>query len=409
MKSKYFFKLDNIVQNYAWGSKSSFTTLLGINNPENKPMAELWMGAHPKAPSMTDEGPLGELIGRDPETFLGSIAANRFEGKLPFLFKVLAAGAPLSIQAHPSKAQAEEGYGLENTLKVPFDAFNRNYKDDNHKPEILCALTPFTAMWGFRSRDEIAAHFKAFGGLSEAEELIEHFSKSDDREALKGFLEGLMSMERGGQKRLIETCLKNCDGGTGDTDDTGYFSALVSKWIKKFAELYPGDPGILSPLYLNILELKPGEAVYIPAGELHAYLDGTGMELMANSDNVLRGGLTPKNVDVPELLSCLSFSSRTPELVTPVSEAGVTVYPVPAEEFVLKKIEASGTSVNLVVDSAQIMICLDGTLLCTTGSGEEADSINLEKGDSFFVSAAAGLCRIEGHGSLYSAGIPGKE
>ena len=395
MKNKLLLKLENTVQDYAWGSRESFAKILGMENPDKKPMAELWMGTHPKAPSVTETGTLDEVISGDPETFLGPAAASRFDGKLPFLFKVLAAGAPLSIQAHPSISQARAGFRRENRMKIDLGAFNRNYKDDNHKPEILCALTPFSAMWGFRAPGAIRDDFRSLN-CEAAKTLLFPLSSATEREALMGFFMTLMGLPPELLDELVKEAVEKFADG----------KSIQGKWINEFSRIYPGDPGILSPLYLNILQLNPGEAVYIPAGELHAYLDGTGIELMANSDNVLRGGLTPKHVDVQELMSILSFSSRNPRLVSPLKEGEITTYQVPAEEFILRKYEMSGNRVETLIDSALIIISLEDEVTVTPGT-DTNEKVSLGKGESVFVSAAAKKLIIEGSGVLYSAGIPG--
>jgi mannose-6-phosphate isomerase len=234
---------------------------------------------------------LDELVARDPAGVLGPAAAEKFNKRLPFLFKVLAAGTPLSIQAHPNLHQAASGYRRENDAGVPLDAFNRNYKDDNHKPEIICALTEYEAMRGFRSAAQIADNFSRIL-IDELRPPVERLQKAADPEGalsdrgdaeggvFRDFFTRLMTLEDGPKAELIAEALKVCTGG-----DEGL-------WIQRLSELYPGDIGIVSPLYLNLVTLKPGEAMYLPAGELHAYLRGLGIELMANSDNVLRGGLT---------------------------------------------------------------------------------------------------------------------
>ncbi len=398
MKVKMIYKLDNTLQEYAWGSKTAFTEILGIENPDDLPMAELWMGAHTLAPSNTSEGALDLLVSSNPEALLGRKSSEKFERRLPFLFKVLAAGAPLSIQAHPSLVQAGEGFARENDHKIPLSAFNRNYKDDNHKPEILCALTPFTAMWGFRPADEIRKEFSILEGRA-VPSLLTALDSDDETAALKMFFQTLMTLPEQSRNELIESARQNCSGKQD----------LKSRWLMEFYRLYPGDPGILSALYLNILTLEPGEAVFIPAGELHAYLDGTGMELMANSDNVLRGGLTPKNVDIPELMSVLTFSSRKPVKVQAESIGPVTHYPVPAEEFLLSRIDIGAEGITRKLTSCEIFICLEGEIRCSVNdpAGVEPPEIEtFSRGDSFFVPAAAEGCILSGRGTVYSAGIP---
>lgn len=273
---------------------------------------------------------------------------------------------------------------------MPFDAFHRNYKDPNHKPEILCALTPFSALWGFRPLPEIAAVFRRLGPSGET------LAASPD---LKSFFRTLMEGDEAATASLLAKAL---EPGVLPGTHSG------ASWVSRLAELYPGDVGALAPLYLNVVALEPGEAIYIPAGELHAYLDGTGMELMANSDNVLRGGLTPKHVDIPELLSVLNFRDRAPAKVSPRMKGGVTTYPTPAKEFLLSRIELAGTGAGngkMVrnPESCEILLALSGSVTLTWAGGRET----LTRGESCFVGADTGTYGLEGQGVVFAASVPG--
>jgi mannose-6-phosphate isomerase len=390
------YKLTNPLQNYSWGSRTALSRLLGIPNPSDEPQAELWMGAHPKAPSRVLSGetgpalslPLDELIARDPEALLGAPGASLFGGRLPYLFKVLSAAQPLSIQAHPSLGQARQGFEKEEEAGIPADAPHRNYKDPNHKPEILCALTPFKALWGFRSFDEIQ---EAFRNLGVPGELLSR------KETIRSFFLSLMEMNSAAIQEMLEAAVKP---GALPAGHSG------AAWASRLRELYPGDRGALAPLYLNVVDLEPGEAIFIPSGELHAYLEGTGMELMANSDNVLRGGLTPKHVDIPELLAVLSFESREPERVTASGTPACTLYKVPAREFLLTRIALAGDEAALERRSrgAEIFLCLAGGVNILWAGGE----MFLERGESVFIGADTGDYRLEGEGILFGASIPGE-
>ncbi len=285
--------LKNTIQKYAWGSPTAIPELLGEQNPSHEPRAELWMGAHPKAPSFVNfDGQwlsLTELIAKYPQEILGNDVALAFNNKLPYLFKVLAAAKPLSIQAHPSLNQAKEGFERENDRGIALDAPNRNYKDDNHKPECICALSPFWAMYGFRNIPDILALMGKNCPVGLAGEL-DLLKKQPDSRGLKRFFTDLMTMDSQRQKRVVDEAVQNANQYS-DED-------FAFHWMTRLADEYPTDIGILAPLLLNLIELKPGEALFLPAGEFHAYLEGVGMELMANSDNVLRGGLTAKHIDV---------------------------------------------------------------------------------------------------------------
>jgi mannose-6-phosphate isomerase len=370
-------KMKNIIQDYAWGSKVYLQELTG--NLSDGPLAELWMGVHPRGESLveTEEGtwvPLSGLIKENPDATIGSALNSQF-GNLPFLFKLLAAGEPLSIQAHPSKAQAEEGFRKEEESGVPIDAFDRNYKDDNHKPEIICALTPYWAMKGFRSPDEIRGNFLPW--LPEkAASLLFPVSRKDEKEDLRAFFRALMSLEGELKEEVLKKALAWC--GQEESD--------ACRWVLKMNEKYPGDIGILSPLYLHTFCLQPGEALYLPAGELHAYLQGFGVELMANSDNVLRGGLTPKHMDVPELMKTLTFQCDPPDVLTPrVLPDGSAIYDTNSKEFQLITIDLKKDVSAIHLEAgypAAVFVVTEGAVAVKEGG----NSLVLKAGESCFLS-----------------------
>ncbi len=384
------YKLINQIQKYAWGSVRAIPELLGYENANNEPMAELWMGAHPKAPSLAEKTdgnpvPLNETT----------------NGSIPFLFKVLASDKPLSIQAHPDLKQARAGYARENAAGKAFDAFDRNYKDHNHKPEIICALTEFHAMRGFRPAAGIAANFKEIMVPALESSVAGLETASESSSGIRNFFTDLMRLEAGQKQKLLKAALVKAQKS----------QLPASRWIKRFSELYPGDIGILSPLYLNLVILQPGEAMYIPAGELHAYLEGLGIELMANSDNVLRGGLTPKHVDVPELLATLSFEPSEPEILKPAKISdSESVYVTPAPEFYLSRIDLDGEYL-LPEDERSpqlpsIFICLDGGLTMEDKASEGAGDyrVDLKRGDTAFVTPGSRII-LNGGGLLYRASV----
>ena len=324
-------KLQNKIQDFAWGSSSYLPELLGYANLEQKPQAELWMGIHPLGESQVEDiindnvQPLSQYL-QDQDgklsTGLGVETAAMYSG-LPFLFKVLAAAQPLSIQAHPSKAQAEEGFSRENILGIELRAAERNYKDPNHKPEIALALTPFWALCGFRP---IANIQQNFGYLVFDTTLNNNHRKLSftDHES---FFASLMSLEPQQKSSLLISARQNLS----------YFPSDTAKWVSNLMEFYPDDLGALAPLYLNLLHLKPGEAIYLPPGVLHAYLEGSAMELMANSDNVLRGGLTSKHQDISELMKVLTFEEFTPRVIhAQTMDLHRSYYPTFAAEFRLE-------------------------------------------------------------------------
>jgi len=394
--------LRNPIQNYAWGSKSFIPQLTGESAPEDVPQAELWMGAHPKAPSLVwHDGewvPLPKLIREDPEGVLGKSAANRFSNKLPFLFKVLAAERPLSIQAHPNRDQARQGFARENSLEVPLNAPHRNYKDDNHKPEIICALTPFWALIGFREFEDIIALTDRLEASSFRDRVMDSCGQAN-HESLRRLFTRLLTMDGDVQRRMVAEVLESCEKYAG--------ADKAFEWTVKLNRAYARDMGVLSPLLMKIVRLEPGEAMYISSGQLHSYLEGAGIELMANSDNVLRGGLTPKNIDVPELLEILDFSANERCLLNP--ERGMNsekLYRSPAEEFILSEISLNEGSVFVGPKerSVEMMICTQGEAKII--DMDRREDLSLNKGTAIIIPASAGPYRIEGNCTVYKATVP---
>ncbi|WP_171832087.1 mannose-6-phosphate isomerase, class I [Oceanispirochaeta sp. M1] len=386
--------MENLIQDYPWGSKSYLQNLLNIK--EDGPLAELWMGVHPRGMSKVDISgstslSLDEFIKEDAQDRLGKDVLRRF-GNLPYLFKFLAAGEPLSIQAHPNKKQAEEGFDRENKKAVPLDAFNRNYKDDNHKPEIVCAITDYWAMKGFRRPDEIK---KYFGGFC-PEDLLSVLLPAGKGEeaALKHFFITLMNLEDSQKESLLGAALSWC----GKQDDD------ACRWVLKLQDKYPGDISVLAPLYLNTLCLKPGEALYLPAGELHAYLQGFGMELMANSDNVLRGGLTAKFMDLEELEKTLLFESVPVKRIVPEKQDdGSEIYRTASKEFELVYIDCRSKSISIKRSyPVSILAVLEGNIRISEGE----ETLELKAGESCFLTAESPVRLIEGPGKAFIARVP---
>ena len=394
--------LKNTIQEYAWGSRTAILELLGQSVPADKPQAELWMGAHPKGPSQVlADGlwrSLPEVIQESPEETLGQEVAARFSNKLPFLFKVLAAAKPLSIQAHPNKEQAGQGFARENELGIPLDEPHRNYRDDNHKPEIICALTPFWALNSFRKIGETLRLLEEarVPGLAE---IVSFLRSHPNRGGLKKLFNHLMTMDSGKQRKIVEQAVNSAEKRTNEEP--------VWTWMIKLNEEYPGDMGVLSPIFLNLVRLEPQQAMYLPAGELHGYLEGVGIELMANSDNVLRGGLTPKHIDVQELLAVLNFTDGGLNILGPANLAfGEAIYTTEAEEFVLSvmRINKESPFSSARDRSVEMMICTEGNVGVTDLSA--GDITRLTRGISIIVPAAVEQYRIEGEATLYKAAVP---
>jgi mannose-6-phosphate isomerase len=398
--------LENKIKEYAWGSRTFIPDLTGRPAPSENPLAEMWMGAHPGASSMAvidgNQTTLEEIIKNDPEGVLGKTVAGRFHEGLPFLFKVLSAARPLSIQAHPNKEQAVRGFDRENFKGIPVDSQERNYKDRNHKPELICALTRMWALKGFRRKEEIIEMVHKIDS-SFLTSHVNLFRTKGERDWLKSFFVSLLVMEKEGQKSIVEEVIEKIN--KLETPDP------VFDWMKKLFKQYPGDMGVLSPLFINLILLEPTEAIYISSGELHGYLDGSGLEIMANSDNVIRGGLTSKHIDVPELIDILDFMPRQPEIISPVSVSNnEAFYYTGSDEFILSVISlrdgASKTSFYRapVERSAEIIICTCGKARVEGLPAGEV--INVSKGTSLFIPASVEGYIITGDATLYKAATP---
>nr|WP_206426231.1 mannose-6-phosphate isomerase, class I [Nakamurella antarctica] len=401
----------NRIRPYAWGSRTAIAELLGEPVPSAHPYAELWLGAHPGDPSQIDiDGAptrLDTAIARDPELHLGAEAAHRFHDRLPFLLKVLAAEQPLSLQAHPSIIQAEQGYDQEDAQGIPLASPDRNYKDRFHKPELICALTPFEALCGFR---DPAATVKVLAGLQVPE--LDHFlsllSGQPDSDGVRALFSTLVTLPQTRMTQLLSAVLAGAVTaiGRGTPFEAEYRTAL------SLGERYPEDWGALASLMLNRLTLQPGEALYLPAGNLHAYLSGVGVEIMANSDNVLRGGLTPKHVDVPELVRILDFSAGDREVLTGEVRDGIEVYyQTPAPEFELSRLDLAGADVGAMITLAslgpQILLCTEGAVSVAHNDGSVLD---LRRGQSAWIKARDRSVSVWGNGTIYRAtvGRPGE-
>ena len=401
--------LENTVQPYAWGSPTAIPKLFGLPNPSGEPVAEIWMGAHPKAPShlVIEERrvSLAQHIAQDPIGVLGEEVARRYGGRLPFLFKVLAAAEPLSIQAHPNLEQARSGFAREEAAGVPRDAPNRNYRDDNHKPELIFAVTPFWGLRGFRSPGEIRHEFES-GGVMPPDGL--HLPRDDSD--LVDFVRSLMLLPQSAKENLVASALSVATDRWSDPEKHPEPGDALARyfWLLRLAGKYPGDVGVMAPLFLNVFSLKPGEATYQPAGVLHAYLEGTGMELMANSDNVLRGGLTPKHMDLDELLSVGVFRTESPQITTghraqsdmESDRCPVLEYPAPFEEFAFSRVDVP-TRCNLDTGGPQILFCSTGKVTVQSGS----ESVKFGQGASVFVQAGEDALEARGHGTILRATV----
>jgi mannose-6-phosphate isomerase len=347
-----------------------------------EPQAELWMGAHPGSPSRVARGEgsrsLATLIAEDPRRELGAAGVAKFGPELPFLLKVLAAGTPLSIQAHPDLAQARAGFADEEARGVPLDAPHRNYKDANHKPELICALSEFEGLCGFRPPVEAAGLLRSLG-VPALTPLVEILRGKPESEALSEALATILTMT-GDTARATVAEVAAAVERAAEAEPDGQFAGYAF-----VAREFPGDTGLLAALLLNHVRLQPGEALYLGAGVPHAYLRGLGIEILANSDNVLRGGLTPKHVDVPELLRVVIFQGGEPEVLRPVADAdGEELYAVPIDEFRLSRFTLAAATRRLAGLAPQILLCTEGTAHLTAADGS---TLTLARGESAFLPA----------------------
>ncbi|MDK1348745.1 mannose-6-phosphate isomerase, class I [Streptomyces sp. 378] len=379
-------RLDNTIRPYAWGSPTAIPQLLGVE-PTGEPQAEMWMGAHPGAPSRTGRGTLVEVVDADPEKELGPAAVAKFGPRLPFLLKILAAGAPLSLQVHPDLTQAREGYADEERRGIPGDAPHRNYKDANHKPELICALTEFDGLCGFRDPLQAAALLDDLG-VDSLKPYVDLLHAHPEDAALREVLTAILTAAPDEMSRTV------ADAATACTRLGGAYAPYAD-----IAHHYPGDPGVIAAMLLNHVRLQPGEALYLGAGVPHAYLDGLGVEIMANSDNVLRCGLTPKHVDVPELLRIVRFRPSDPGVLRPeASPDGEEVYETPIDEFRLSRyvLPEAGAAHDLTRPTPQILLCTAGAV--------RAGEHDLAPGESVFVPAGE-RAEVSGTGTLFRATV----
>jgi mannose-6-phosphate isomerase len=380
--------IDGVTRDYNWGSTTSIPELIGLPIT-GTPVAELWLGAHPSAPSLVGchHVPLDQVVAADPDGTLGSAIANRF-GSLPFLLKVLAAAEPLSLQAHPTTSQAQEGYDREEAAGIPVDAPNRLFRDRSHKPELICALTAFDALCGFR---DPSASRELFAMIPTAAlDPVDRMLRDDPSpEGLRRLLESLLTLDPGGAAALVDPVVVACD-----ENRDGQFRAERAM-AAALGRRYPGDAGVVIALLLNLVTLQPGEALFLDAGNLHAYLRGTGVEIMANSDNVLRGGLTSKHIDVAALVDIVDATPITPEIQRPSLIDGVARYAVPVPEFSLQRIELSGR--HVVAPGPAI-------LLCTAGHAEAGGHV-LEKGSAAWIPADEAAIPLEGTATIFRASV----
>jgi mannose-6-phosphate isomerase len=385
--------LDNPIRPYAWGSATEIPRLLGLE-PTGRPQAELWMGAHPATPSRLRAG--GTLVDRiedDPTGELSPVVMRHFGARLPFLMKIIAAERPLSLQAHPNLEQARAGYAAEQQRGVPIGSPERSYVDPNHKPELVFTLTPFEALCGFRP---IEATLRLLTALAEATPALRNYVEAlrarPDRDGLREVVTGLLTLPADRRRRLVDGVVEACVAGSAE------FPAEYATGVE-LGEANPGDPGVVIALLLNRVTLQPGQAMFLAAGNMHCYLHGTAVEVMANSDNVLRGGLTAKHVDVPELLRVVDVADGPAPLMVPKEQGpGHTAYRPPVADFRLDTYALTESAVEMGLTGPRIVLTVAGTAVVQAGP----QTLTLPRGASAWL--PAGLpATVAGSGELLVA------
>ncbi|MBL8951310.1 MAG: mannose-6-phosphate isomerase, class I [Myxococcaceae bacterium] len=381
--------LRGAIQPYAWGSKTALAGLLG-HTPSGRPEAELWLGAHPVAPGQVGGRSLLEHIARDPLRALGDLVHERFGPRLPFLLKILAVDEPLSLQVHPSAAQAVAGFEREEAAGVPLTGPRRNYKDRSAKPELIVALTRFDALCGFRTPDQMVERLAKLD-CRDLRSTVQMLEGWPDAVGVQGVVHGLLGMNDSERRDVMAQVTRALARVRDEGDE--YALAL------ELTEKYPGDVGALLTLLLNRVTLEPGQGLYLSAGNLHAYLKGVGVEVMASSDNVLRGGLTPKHVDVPELLATLAYELGPVPLVSPRRDREEEVWDTPAAEFRLSRLSLAKGAAAPVRRGPEILLCTDGEA--------EVQGVKLKKGSALWLDAADPGYAVTGRGTVYrvTAGV----
>ncbi|WP_311524276.1 mannose-6-phosphate isomerase, class I [uncultured Varibaculum sp.] len=392
-------RLSGAVKDYAWGSPHAISDFTGIDFGGQR-VAELWFGAHNGAQTLAGGRPLSEVISADPAGILGADVAARFDGALPFLLKVIAPEQPLSLQVHPGKELAEAGFQAEEEAGIPRNSPRRNYRDRNHKPEMIFALTPFEAFAGFRAPRraiEVLDNLNAPLAREMLEILRAHPGYRGLRAVARKLLAPLDEERRVQIEAVITACQDRLDRGTSP-------SLRVDRQAVALARTYPSDPGAVLSLLLNPVTLRAGEALFIPTGAVHAYVSGLGIEVMSSSDNVLRAGLTPKHIDAGEALRCMDFHGAPPVRIAPeMNGRGTGIYYAPVDDFELSVSEITGGEwIPIPGFGPRILLGVSGDL--EIGVGGEVETIST--GQAIFVSAAEGTIRVRGNGKLVQAGVP---
>lgn len=365
------------IQTYAWGSTSAIPDILR-REQTGEPNAEYWLGAHPLAPSLISGKFLDDVIAHDP-TLLGESSRQRFGDRLPFLMKILAADHPLSLQVHPDREQAEAGFAKENAEGVPLDSPQRTYRDDWPKPEIIIALTEFHGLCGFRDPAATVALFTGLGIAGAVSSVIGPLSKRKGSAAMAEVFLDVLSLD---DDSLVATVVHAARAHLGDPGELGEFARTACELDAQF----PHDRGILAALLLNRFELAPGEAMFLEPGTMHSYIRGVGVEVMASSDNVVRGGLTSKHIDVDELVQVVTFhSGPLARVETRDAGSGFRRYLTPTPEFAVWRADLTDVPARVPApERARIVLAVDGV---ATLVREDGSVLDLDVGEASLLRA----------------------
>lgn len=397
------YRLHNPVKTYAWGSETAIPELIGIPAVPGRPIAEWWIGAHLLGPSEVERDggriPLDRWIAEHPEERLGHRVCSRFGERFPFLLKVLAAAQPLSIQVHPDRQEAAAGFLRENEAEIPLDHPMRTFKDPNPKPECVCALTPFWVMCGFCPIEQVHSQLEPIADWLKEGWLALHTADSAAIR-IRRFLQGLLQMDPANQIRLLDACRNRLP-------HSGIPEVLI-RWMLRLMDVYPEDIGCLAPLFMNVCCLQPGQAVYLPPKTLHAYLEGMAVEIMANSDNVIRGGLSPKHIDIPVLLDIVDVEPRPLVVFQAGPCHGESVYEIPEASFRLSKIDLPehAEMVPMRSEGIEVFLCTAGQFEVWEETSPNPAQATIRKGEAFLIPANIGTIRLKGSGTLFRAFVP---
>jgi mannose-6-phosphate isomerase len=390
------FKIKGVVQHYSWGGYEFIPALLGIDNAGQQPFAEYWLGAHPNHPSTIEgtEVSLSELIREQPGKVLGTSVSKHFSS-LPFLFKILDVRQMLSIQVHPSKESAIKEFALENEKGIPVNAPHRNYKDENHKPELMVALGDFWLLHGFKNEIRLKEILQA---KPEFHFLLSIFGENN----YKTLYEAVMTMEQEKVDAilspLLQPVLPMYESGQLQKSSEDFWAARA---VSTFCKDGHYDRGIFSIYFFNLIHLKKGQGIFQPQGMPHAYLEGQNVEVMANSDNVLRAGLTDKHIDVKELLKHVDFKATIPAVLPAENDFAVT-YNSPAQEFELHAYQFKGQKEIISSQSPEIWFLLSGTARVTA----KDETIEMKRGEAVFLGSGEEVTIESGNGEVFRCIVP---